>query len=111
MRKGKQVLSFTFPSFHMNILRNYASRVPLAALLMPLVLGFTSCSRPSLYKNNGAVSLSALLYYVVAVIAIIDIFKQPWGILKKLIWTVVVLVPLGLILYYLMSGRTSQKTV
>ena len=86
-----------------------AARLPAATLLAPLMLVATSCSRPSLYKNNGAVSISALLYYIVAIIAILDIFKQPWGLLKKLIWTIVVLVPLGLILYYLVSGRTKQN--
>ena len=85
------------------------TRLPLAALLLPLVALVSSCSRPSLYKNNGAVSISALLYYIVAIIAILDIFKQPWGFLKKIIWTVIVLVPLGLILYYLVSGRKSQN--
>ena len=93
----------------MNTLRHFTSRLPLAAFLLTLTLLATSCSRPSLYKNNGAVSISALLYYIVAVVAILDIFKQPWGILKKLIWTVIVLVPLGLILYYLVSGRTKQN--
>ncbi|RYE91384.1 MAG: hypothetical protein EOO37_00445 [Cytophagaceae bacterium] len=88
---------------------NLAARLPAATLLSPLMLVATSCSRPSLYKNNGAVSISALIYYVIAIIAILDIFKQPWGILRKLIWTVVVLVPLGLILYYLVSGRTKQS--
>ena len=95
----------------MNTLRHFTSRLPLTALLLPLTLLATSCSRPSLYKGNGAMSITALLYYVVAIIAIIDVFKQPWSIVRKLIWTVVVLVPLGLILYYLVSGRTSQKTV
>jgi hypothetical protein len=95
----------------MNTLRHFASRLPLAALLLPLTLLVTSCSRPSLYKSNGAMSIVALLNYVVAIIVIIDVFKQPWGIVRKLIWTVVVLLPLGLILYYLVSGRTSQKTV
>lgn len=93
----------------MQALRHYAVRLPVVTLLSPLMLVATSCSRPSLYKNNGAVSISALLYYVVAIIAILDVFKQPWGILRKLIWTVVVLVPLGLILYYLVSGRTKQS--
>ena len=94
----------------MNTLRQFAARLPFAALLFPLMLAVSSCSRPSLYKNNGAVSISALLYYIVAIIAIIDIFKQPWGLLKKLIWTIIVLVPLGLILYYLVSGRTKNAS-
>ena len=97
----------------MQLLSTLRSRIPSLALLLSLFAAslLASCSRPSLYKENGAMSLGALLYYIIAVFAIIDIFKQPWGTLRKLIWTIIVLVPLGLILYYLVSGRTSQKTV
>ena len=69
----------------------------------------TSCSRPSLVEGNGVVSIFGIIYYILVALAVLDIFKQPWSFLKKILWTVVVLVPLGLILYYLISGRSSQK--
>lgn len=83
-------------------------RLQTATPLALLAAVFSSCSRPKLFNNNGAVSIFGVIYYVLAFMAIVDIFKQPWGLLKKLIWTVIVLVPLGLILYYLVSGRTKQ---
>ncbi len=97
----------------MQLLSSLHNRIPSQAVVLGLLTTslLVSCSRPSLYKDNGAMSIGALLYYIIAVFAIIDIFKQPWGMLRKLIWTIVVLVPLGLILYYLVSGRTSQKAV
>ncbi len=89
-------------------LTKLTSQLSLPALLLPLLLAMTSCSIPSLYKNNGAISISGLIYYVLALIAIFDIFKQSWSPLKKIVWTVIVLVPLGLILYYLVSGREKK---
>jgi hypothetical protein len=107
LRKGPYITSTLL---HMTrFLSTLAARLSPAALLPLLLVFATSCSRPSLYKNNGAISISALIYYIVAVFAIVDIFKQPWGLLRKLIWTIVVLVPLGLVLYYLVSGRTKQS--
>jgi hypothetical protein len=94
----------------MHTLRHYASRLPISALMLPLLLLATSCSRPSLYNENGGVRIFGVIYYIFAILAIIDIFKQPWGLLKKLIWTVIVLVPLGLILYYLVSGRNKNAS-
>ncbi|QJX46811.1 hypothetical protein HMJ29_07600 [Hymenobacter taeanensis] len=93
----------------MNKLAPYINRLSFAAPLLALSLIVSSCSRPNLYKNNGAVSLFGVIYYILAALTILDIFKQPWGIIKKLIWTLVVLVPFGLILYYLISGRNKKS--
>lgn len=85
--------------------KNRLSMVSFALLATTI----SSCSRPSIYKSNGAVSIFGVIYYILAFITILDIFKQPWSLLKKIIWTVVVLVPFGLILYYLISGRTKRN--
>jgi Phospholipase_D-nuclease N-terminal len=85
-----------------------SNRVSAFSLLGSLMLLMASCSRPSLYKSNGTVSIFGAIYYVLAIITIIDIFKQDWSLLKKLIWTIIVLVPFGLILYYLVSGRVKK---
>ncbi|RSK46679.1 PLDc N-terminal domain-containing protein [Hymenobacter perfusus] len=94
----------------MNKLISLTSRIPSFALLLSLSLIplISSCSRPSLYKSNGAVSIFGVIYYILAVITILDIFKQDWSLLKKVIWTIIVLVPFGLILYYLVSGRVKK---
>ncbi|OUJ76373.1 hypothetical protein BXP70_03045 [Hymenobacter crusticola] len=41
------------------------------------------------------------------VLALFDVFRQPWSIGKKLLWAAIIFVfPLGgLILYYLFAGR------
>lgn len=41
------------------------------------------------------------------ILALIDVFRQSWDIGKKILWVAIIwfLPILGLILYYLMSGR------
>jgi|GEM_PF-5144090 len=88
----------------MHKLATLTSRLPIASLLI-LIPALSSCSRPTLVNNNG-VSIFGLIYYILAGITILNILKQPtWSFLKKVIWTAIVLVPFGLILYYLISGR------
>ena len=93
----------------MNTLTAFANRFPAVAVLtLTLVSVVSSCSRPRLFKGNGAVSIFGVIYYILAALTILDIFKQPWSFIKKIIWTIIVLVPFGLILYYLISGRHKQ---
>ena len=67
----------------MRTLRQFASRVPLTALLLPLMLFVSSCSR---YNNNGSLSIAGVIYLILAIAAIISLLKQDWDITKKLIW-------------------------
>ncbi|WP_082115971.1 PLD nuclease N-terminal domain-containing protein [Hymenobacter terrenus] len=88
----------------MHPLRHVASRLPLAALLPPLMLLASSCRR---YKSNGSLSFIGVLYLILAIAAVISLLKQDWDITKKLIWGVVIWVfPVaGSIIYFLFSGR------
>ncbi|OON71186.1 hypothetical protein B0919_02840 [Hymenobacter sp. CRA2] len=47
------------------------------------------------------------LVLILDVVAMIDALRQPWSLGKKLLWIAIIyLLPvLGLILYYLISGR------
>lgn len=88
----------------MRTLSNLAARFTPAALL-PLVLLFaTGCSR---YNANGSTSLFGLVILVLDVLALIDVFRQSWDTGKKILWVAIIwfLPILGLILYYLVSGR------
>jgi len=88
----------------MNTLRHFASRLPLTALLFPLMLLATSCSR---YNDNGSLSIIGVLYLILAIAAVISLLKQDWDITKKIIWGVVIwfFPVLGSIIYFLFSGR------
>ena len=88
----------------MNTLRHFASRLPLTALLLPLMLLATSCSR---YNDNGSLSIIGVLYLILAIAAVISLLKQDWDITKKLIWGAVIwfFPVLGSIIYFLFSGR------
>ena len=81
-----------------------ASRAPLAALLMPLMLMVTSCSR---YNNNGSMAIWGYVLLALDILALLDVFRQPWDIGKKILWAAIIFFfPLGgLILYYLFAGR------
>jgi len=85
----------------MRISNSLASRAPLAALLMLLV---TSCSR---YNNNGSLAIWGYVLLALDVLALLDVFRQPWDIGKKILWAAIIFFfPLGgLILYYLFAGR------
>ncbi len=91
----------------MNTLTTFAKRLPGFGLMLSLltVSLLSSCSRPGLVNNNGAVSFFGVIYYLLAAVTIVNILKQDWSFLKKVIWTAVVLVPLGLIAYYLFADR------
>ncbi|MBU6119802.1 PLD nuclease N-terminal domain-containing protein [Hymenobacter siberiensis] len=88
----------------MQTLRHYASRLPLVALMLPLMLVATSCSR---YNDNGSLSIAGVIYLILAIAAIISLLKQDWDVTKKIIWGVVIwFFPIGgSIIYFLFSGR------
>ena len=88
----------------MQTLRHYASRLPLTALLMPLLLLATSCSR---YNNNGSLSIAGVVYLIMAIAAVISLLKQDWSLGKKLLWGAIIwFFPIGgSIIYFLFSGR------
>ena len=88
----------------MQTLRHFASRLPLTALLLPLTLLATSCSR---YNDNGSLSIIGVLYLILAIAAVISLLKQDWDLTKKLIWGAVIwfFPVLGSIIYFLFSGR------
>jgi cell division protein FtsW (lipid II flippase) len=74
------------------------------SLLMALfsTLTLSSCSRRNEYGN---LTLWGGIYYVLALLAILDIFRQPWSLVKKLIWILIVFIPFGIIIYFLFAGR------
>lgn len=88
----------------MQTLRHFTSRLPLVALLLPLTLLATSCSR---YNDNGSLSIAGVIYLILAIAAVISLLKQDWDITKKIIWGVVIwFFPIGgSIIYFLFSGR------
>ena len=93
----------------MQTLRTSVSRLPLLALLLPLMLFVTSCSR---YNADGSLALWGYALLALDVLAMLDVFRQPWTIGKKLMWAVIIFIfPLGgLILYYLFAGRGNSNT-
>jgi hypothetical protein len=88
----------------MQTLRHFTSRLPLTALLLPLLLLATSCSR---YNSNGSLSIVGVIYLILAIAAVISLLKQDWDLTKKLIWGAVIwFFPVaGSIIYFLFSGR------
>lgn len=83
---------------------NLMARLPIAALLLPLLLFATSCSRQDM---NGNTTIFGIIILILDVLALFDIFRQSWDIGKKILWAAIVFFfPLGgLILYYLFAGR------
>lgn len=88
----------------MRTFNSFVSRVPLATLLLPFLLLATSCSR---YNNNGNLAIWGYVLLALDVLALLDVFRQPWDIGKKILWAAIIFFfPLGgLIIYYLFAGR------
>lgn len=88
----------------MRTFRHFASRLPIAALLFPLLLVVSSCSR---YNDSGSLSIAGIIYLALAIGAVISLLKQDWDLTKKLIWGAVIwFFPIGgSIIYFLFSGR------
>ncbi|WP_201977791.1 PLD nuclease N-terminal domain-containing protein [Hymenobacter rubidus] len=93
----------------MQTLRNSASRLPFAVLLLPLMLLMSSCSR---FNDDGSLATWGYVLLALDILAMLDVFRQPWTIGKKLMWAVIIFIfPLGgLILYYLFAGRGKSNT-
>ncbi len=93
----------------MQTLRHFASRLPFTALLLPLMLLATSCSR---FNNDGSLATWGYVIIALDILALVDVFRQPWTIGKKIMWTAIIFFfPLGgLILYYLFAGRGKSNT-
>ncbi len=88
----------------MRSISSFTQRLPLATLLLPLLLLATSCSR---YSNNGSLAIWGYVLLALDVLALFDVFRQPWDIGKKILWAAIIFFfPLGgLIIYYLFAGR------
>jgi protein-S-isoprenylcysteine O-methyltransferase Ste14 len=88
----------------MRTLSSFASRLPIAALLLPLLMFATSCSR---YNDSGSLSIAGIIYLILAIAAVISLLKQDWTLGKKLMWGAIIwfFPVLGSIIYFLFSGR------
>ena len=88
----------------MRQLTTFTSRLSIPALLSPVLLLATGCSR---YNSNGSLSIAGVIYLILAIYALISLLKQDWSIGKKLIWAAIIfLFPIvGTIIYLLFSGR------
>ncbi|WP_217700987.1 PLD nuclease N-terminal domain-containing protein [Hymenobacter sp. CRA2] len=90
----------------MNRIANLRSSFgPLATLMAFFsTLTLSSCSRRN---DAGSYTMWGALVLILDVVAMIDALRQPWSLGKKLLWIAIIyLLPvLGLILYYLISGR------
>lgn len=93
----------------MHTLRHFASRLPFSALMLPLLLLATSCSR---FNNDGSLATWGYVLIALDILALIDVFRQPWTIGKKILWAAVIFFfPFaGLIIYYLFAGRGKSNT-
>ena len=93
----------------MHTLRHFASRLPFAALMLPLLFLATSCSR---FNNDGSLATWGYALVALDILALLDVFRQPWTIGKKLLWAAVIFFfPFaGLIIYFLFAGRGKSNT-
>lgn len=80
-----------------------AKRLPAFALFA-LLLITTSCDR---YNDAGGLATWGYILLALDVLAFFDIFRQSWGIGKKLLWAAIIFFfPLGgLLIYYFFAGR------
>lgn len=93
----------------MRQLRSLSDRLPvLLTLWLPLLLLMTSCSK---YDQYGNTRFIWIIIVVLDILAMIDVFRQGWDIGKKILWLAIIyLLPfLGLIAYYLFSGRNKAS--
>jgi hypothetical protein len=89
----------------MKSLRSFSQRLPLlATLLLPLLLLTASCSR---FNADGSLAPWGIALLVLDVLAIINVFNQPWEIGKKLLWAAIIFFfPFGGLLIYYFFGRS-----
>ena len=72
--------------------------------MLPLLLLATSCSR---FNNDGSLATWGYVLVALDILALLDVFRQPWTIGKKLLWAAVIFFfPFaGLLIYFLFAGR------
>ena len=89
----------------MKALRSFSERLPLlATMLLPLLLLTASCSR---FNADGSLAPWGIALLVLDVLAIINVFNQPWEIGKKLLWAAIIFFfPFGGLLIYYFFGRS-----
>jgi hypothetical protein len=89
----------------MKSLRSFSQRLPLlATLLLPLLLLTASCSR---FNADGSLAPWGIALLILDVLAIINVFGQPWDIGKKLLWAAIIFFfPFGGLLIYYFFGRS-----
>ena len=104
--RTEPVLSLLIHSL-MNTLLSSGKRLAAAAPLLALLFLTASCSR---YDAGGGLATWGYILLALDVLAFFDIFRQPWGIGKKLLWAAIIFFfPLGgLIIYYFFAGRGKQ---
>ncbi|WP_179197561.1 PLD nuclease N-terminal domain-containing protein [Hymenobacter crusticola] len=88
----------------MNKLASLSTRLFLYVPMLALLLITSSCAR---FNADGSLAIWGYVLLALDVLALFDVFRQPWSIGKKLLWAAIIFVfPLGgLILYYLFAGR------
>jgi len=88
----------------MKPLCSFSGRLPLlAALLLPLVLVATGCTR---FNADGSLAPWGIALAILDIWAIINIFGKSWDIGKKLLWAAIVFFfPFGGLLIYYFFGR------
>lgn len=81
----------------------------MATLLMPLALVVTSCNR---FNSRGGLSTWGYVLLALDIFALIDVFRQPWSIGKKILWAAIIFFApfIGLIIYFMFSGRGKSNT-
>ncbi|GAA4502313.1 hypothetical protein GCM10023172_25510 [Hymenobacter ginsengisoli] len=89
----------------MKSLRSFSQRLPLlATLLLPLLLLTASCSR---FNTDGSLAPWGIALLILDVLAIINVFGQPWDIGKKILWAAIIFFfPFGGLLIYYFFGRS-----
>ena len=93
----------------MNTLTAFTKRLPGFGLMLSLftVSLLSSCSR---FNNDGSLATWGYIILALDVFALFDIFRQNWGIGKKILWAAIVfLFPLGgLIIYFLLLAAANR---
>jgi len=88
----------------MNKLASLSTRLSLYVPILALMLVTSSCTR---FNADGSLAIWGYVLLALDVLALFDVFRQPWSIGKKILWAAIIFIfPLGgLILYYLFAGR------
>lgn len=93
----------------MNKLHTLANRLPAATSLLVLTLLVSSCAR---FNADGSLATWGYVLLALDILALFDVFRQPWTIGKKILWAAIIFIfPFaGLIIYWLFAGRGKSNT-